>query len=325
MKDQIIEEFMVPTEDPGISIYLRNKRRPDTLLGIPDRTLLFVHGATYPSSVTFDFAAGGYSWMDTLVEAGFDCWLMDIRGYGRSDRPSEMSEPAEANGPIVHTDVAVADLAVMVDFILEKRNLEKVQLLGYSWGTLITGAYTARNNGKVERLALYGTSMLNSGASLIGSERPTSAYRYVDANSIKDRWEHGLTSIEIKDIIEPDWQQQWLAQAIASDPNSDDHEPPLLRAPTGVVDDKVCRWSQGIFQYDPAEIKVPTLIIVGEKDIETSPEGAITLYNQLVNTPHRRYTIVGKTTHSALIERRRDQLFRATQSFLEESFCSRNY
>ncbi|MEH6547694.1 MAG: hypothetical protein V7701_14755, partial [Sneathiella sp.] len=186
--------------------------------------------------------------------------------------------------------------------------------------TVITGAYTAKNNNKVERLAMYGTSMLNSGASLIGSDRPTSAYRYVDAKSIKDRWEHGLTAAEIDDIIEPDWQRQWLEQAVASDPNSCEFDPPLLRAPTGVVDDKVCRWSQGIFQYDPSEIKVPTLIIVGEKDIETSPEGAITLYRQLINTPHRRYTIVGKTTHSALLERRRDQLFRATQSFLEEDF-----
>ncbi|USG61953.1 alpha/beta hydrolase [Sneathiella marina] len=320
MKNQIVEEFMVPTDDSDISIYLRNKRRPDTLLGKPDRTLLFVHGATYPSSVTFDFVAGGYSWMDTLADAGFDCWLMDIRGYGRSDRPAEMSEPADANGPIVHTDVAVDDLALMVDFILAKRNIEKLQLIGYSWGTLITGAFTSMNNEKVERLALYGTSMLNSGASLIGSERPTSAYRYVDANSIKARWEHGLTAAEIDDIIEPDWQQRWLDEAITSDPNSANHDPPLLRAPTGVVDDKVCRWSQGVFQYDPAEVKVPTLIIVGEKDIETSPEGAITLYHKLVNTPHRRYTIVGNMTHSALIERRRDQLFRATQSFLEEDF-----
>lgn len=320
MKDQAIEEFMVPTEDPAISIYLRNKRRPDGLLGKPDRTLLFVHGATYPSSVTFDFAADGYSWMDTLAEAGFDCWLMDIRGYGSSSRPSEMSEPAEANGPIVHTDVAVADLAIMIDFILEKRNLKRLQLLGYSWGTLITGTYTAKNNEKIERLALFGTSMLSSGASLIGRNRPTSAYRHVDAKSIKERWEHGLTSAEIEDIIDPDWQQQWLDQVIASDPDSHGQEPPLLRAPTGVVDDKVRRWSQGIFQYDPVEIRVPTLIIVGEKDIETSPEGALTLYHRLVNAPHRRYTIIGKATHSAFIERRRDQLFRATQSFLEEDF-----
>ena len=67
MKNQIVEEFMVPSGDPEISIFLRNKRRTDTELGNPERTLLFVHGATYPSSVTFDFLAGGYSWMDSLA------------------------------------------------------------------------------------------------------------------------------------------------------------------------------------------------------------------------------------------------------------------
>ena len=320
MKDLIVEEFLVPSRDQELSIFLRNKRRADAVLGRPDRTLLFVHGATYTSSVTFDFVAGGYSWMDTLAKAGFDCWLMDIRGYGRSDRPAEMEQAAEANGPIVHTDVAVADLDTMIEYILAKRGLEKLQLLGYSWGTLITGAYTAKNNAKVERLALYGTSMLNSGASLIGSERPMMAYRYVDAQSIKARWEHELDPEEIEDIIEPRWQQQWLDEAVASDPKSNEHDPPMLRAPTGVVDDKVCRWSQGIFQYDPAEVRVPTLVIVGERDIETTPEGALSLYHKLINVPHRRYTIVGKATHSALLERRRDQLFRATQSFLEEEF-----
>ncbi|MCF8466546.1 MAG: alpha/beta hydrolase [Sneathiella sp.] len=320
MNNLIVEEFMVPSGDHDLRIFMRNKRRTDAKLGRPDRTLLFVHGATYPSSVTFDFVAGGYSWMDTLAQAGFDCWLMDIRGYGRSGRPAEMEQAADANGPIVHTDVAVADLDAMVEHILAKRGLEKLQLLGYSWGTLITGAYTAKNNNKVERLALYGTSMLNSGASLIGNDRPTAAYRLVDAQSIKIRWEHGLNPAEIADIIVADWQREWLDQAIASDPRSGEHNPPLLRAPTGVVDDKVSRWSRGFFQYDPAEITVPTLVIVGEKDIETTPEGALTVYHKLINTPHRRYTIIGKTTHSALLERRRDQLFRAAQSFLEEDF-----
>jgi pimeloyl-ACP methyl ester carboxylesterase len=320
VKNQIVEEFMVPSNDPEVSIYLRNKRHSKTEVGNPERTLLFVHGATYPSSVTFDFVAGGYSWMDSLARAGYDCWLMDLRGYGRSERPPEMAQAPEINGPIVHTDDAIADLARMMDYILAKRRMRKLQLIGYSWGTLITGAYTAKNNKKVDRLVLYGASKLNSGASLIGAERPKTAYRLVDAVSIKNRWEHGLTSNEIDDIIEPDWQREWLAQAIASDPDSNKHNPPQLRAPTGVVDDKVRRWSQGIFPYDPADIKVPTLIIVGEKDIETTPSGGLELYHELENTLHRRFTIIGKATHSALLERRRNQLFRATQSFLEESF-----
>ncbi|TNE41047.1 MAG: alpha/beta fold hydrolase [Alphaproteobacteria bacterium] len=320
MSDIVIEEEMVPTGEDGISIFLRNKRRASAPVGQAAKTLLFIHGATYPSSITFDFEADGYSWMDTLAEAGFDCWLMDIRGYGKSDRPKEMSEPAEANGPIVHTKVAVQDLSRMVDHILKKRALEKLQLIGYSWGTLISGAYTAQNPEKVERLVLYGTSMLNSRSSLIGSEKPKTAYRMVDADAVKARWEHGMSEEEIANVIHPDWQRDWLNAAIGSDPESSKHNPPRLRAPTGVVDDKVSRWSQGITEYDPADIRVPTLIIVGEKDIETTAKGALEVYHQITNAPHKRITILGHLTHSALLERRRDQLFRGVQSFLEEKF-----
>ena len=50
MNDLIVEEFMVPTGDQDLRIFMRNKRRADAILGNPAQTLLFVHGATYPSS-----------------------------------------------------------------------------------------------------------------------------------------------------------------------------------------------------------------------------------------------------------------------------------
>jgi len=320
MAELIVEEEMLSMGEGDLSVFVRNKRRADTTPGRADRTLLFVHGATYASTVTFDFAAGGTSWMDALAAAGFDCWLMDIRGYGRSDRPAEMSAPPDANGPIVHTGDAVADLGRVVDHILTRRGIEKLQLLGYSWGTLITGAYTAKNNDKVERLALYGTAMLSSGASLIGTEKPSTSYRLVTANAAKDRWEHGLSDQEIADIIDPDWQRAWLDAAIASDPRSGEYDPPQLRAPTGVLDDKISRWSKGIPAYDPSEISVPVLIAIGERDVETPPEGGMNVYRALTNAPHRQYSLIGRTTHSAFVERRREQLFDVVESFLSRDF-----
>lgn len=320
MADLIIKEEMLSMGDGDLSVFLRNKRRADAPTGRADRTVLFVHGATYTSTVTFDFPADGKSWMDFLAEAGFDCWLMDIRGYGRSERPPEMSVPAEENDPIVHTTDAIDDLGRVVDHILAHRNISSLQLLGYSWGTLITGAYTAAHNDKVERLALYGTSMLNSSASLIGTEKPQSSYRLVTAEAAKERWRHGLSPEQIDDIIEPDWQQAWLDAAIASDPEAGNHSPPQLRAPTGVVDDKVSRWAQGIAPYDPARITVPVLIAIGEHDIETPPEGGMNVYRMLTAAPHRQFTLIGRTTHSAFVERRRKQLFEIVETFLTRDF-----
>ncbi len=44
----VTEEMMVPS-DPGIEIYVRNKRPADMTAFRPERTLLYVHGATYPA------------------------------------------------------------------------------------------------------------------------------------------------------------------------------------------------------------------------------------------------------------------------------------
>ena len=84
---------MVPSRDPGIELFLRNKRPEGLNAFAPSRTLLFVHGATYPAHTAFDLPLGGVSWMDHIAARGFDVWCLDIRGYGRSTRPPEMARP----------------------------------------------------------------------------------------------------------------------------------------------------------------------------------------------------------------------------------------
>src|SRR5690349_13878786 len=91
----VMEEMMVPALDPGISIYVRNKRPADLAAFRPERTVLYVHGATYPASTSFDLPLDGVSWMDYLAARGYDVWLLDLRGYGRSTRPPEMAETPE--------------------------------------------------------------------------------------------------------------------------------------------------------------------------------------------------------------------------------------
>ena len=41
-----MEEFMVPSTDAGIQVYVRNKRPADMTQFRAERTVLFVHGAT---------------------------------------------------------------------------------------------------------------------------------------------------------------------------------------------------------------------------------------------------------------------------------------
>lgn len=58
------ESFRVPTHDPDITLYVRNKR-PAGMRAFPaEKILLYVHGATYPASTSFDLPLNGLSMMD---------------------------------------------------------------------------------------------------------------------------------------------------------------------------------------------------------------------------------------------------------------------
>src|SRR5438045_6076460 len=75
-----MEEMMVPASDSGIELYVRNKRPVDMASFRPERTVLFVHGSTYPSETAFDLALGGTSWMEHIAGRGYDVYLLDVRG-----------------------------------------------------------------------------------------------------------------------------------------------------------------------------------------------------------------------------------------------------
>jgi pimeloyl-ACP methyl ester carboxylesterase len=83
----VTEQFMIDAADPGIKLYIRNKRTEDLKQFSSEKTLLFVHGATQPSEATFDLPLEGLSWMDYIAQHGWDVYLIDVRGYGRSTRP----------------------------------------------------------------------------------------------------------------------------------------------------------------------------------------------------------------------------------------------
>ena len=81
-----VTDHRIASGRSGLSLLLRNRRSSTN-----GRPVLFVHGATYPSTVMFDYAIEGQSWMGRMAEEGFDAWCIDLLGYGGSDRPAEMS------------------------------------------------------------------------------------------------------------------------------------------------------------------------------------------------------------------------------------------
>ena len=55
----VTEEFMVPAKDPGLQLYVRNKRPEGMTQFSPEKTVVYVHGATYPSEIAFDLPLAG--------------------------------------------------------------------------------------------------------------------------------------------------------------------------------------------------------------------------------------------------------------------------
>ena len=317
----VMEEIMVPSSDPGIEIYVRNKRPAEMTSFRPERTLLYVHGATYPASTAFDLQLDGMSWMDYIAQRGYDVYLLDVRGYGKSNRPKEMSEKPEANGPIVRGETAVKDIGSAVDFILKRRNIAKLNLLGWSWGTTLMATYTTQNAAKVERLVLYAPQWIRTTPSLVqAGAGPTPAYRVVRRDQALGRWMTGVPDDKKADLIPAGWFDKWADATWATDPEGAKMNPPVLRAPNGVVQDGLDFYgaTPGKPYYDPAKITVPTLLIGAEWDRDTPPYMGQALVPLLVNAPGKRLVQLAEGTHTIIMEKNRLKLFEAVQAFLDE-------
>ncbi len=316
----VTEEMMVKTGDPGIEIYVRNKRPANMASFRPEQTVLYVHGATYPSETAFDLKLDGLSWMEYIASRGYDVWLLDLRGYGKSTRPPEMSAKPEENGPIVQGVTAVKDIGTAVDFILQKRNIPRLNLLGWSWGTTLMATYTTQNANKVERLVLYAPQWIRQTASLVqGGPGKLGAYRTVKRDQSKERWYTGVPEDKKAALIPAGWFDAWADATFATDPEGAKMSPPVLRAPNGVVQDGLDFYSAGKGYYDPAKITVPTLLVHAEWDKDTPPYMAQALFPLLVNSPGKRYVALAEGTHSIIMERNRMKLFEAVQAFLDEA------
>lgn len=232
------------SSDPGIEIYVRNKHPAGMTDFDAANTVLFVHGATYPAESAFDLPLDGASWMDLIAREGYDVYLLDIRGYGLSTRPPQMDAPASDNPPFATAAQAPVDIDAVVDFIRERRGIDRLVL--------------------------------------------------------------------------PGWFEAFMQAAQASDPIGAAQTPAVLRAPNGVIADTMRQAATGQMDWDPADIRVPVLLIVAEWDRDTPVEMARELFALMVNAPRKRYIELGEGTHMVIMEKNRMQLIDEVQLFLDE-------
>ena len=178
---------------------------------------------------------------------------------------------------------------------------------------------TIQNPGKVARLMLHAPSWVRTKPPLFNSEGPVPAYRLVSKQAARERWLTGVPEHKKAELIPTGWFEQWTDAMWATDPDSGKHNPPLLRAPNGTLADTREFWMNGKALYDPADISVPTLIVVGEWDNDTPPALAQTIFPLLINSPGKRLVQLAEGTHHMMFEKNRLELFKAVQAFLDEA------
>jgi pimeloyl-ACP methyl ester carboxylesterase len=310
----VSETFMIPALDPGIQLHVRNKYPAGGERFGPERIVLVVHGATFPSETTFDIDLPGGAWMDFLARRGFDAYCVDVRGYGRSTRPGVMEQPPQANPPFADTREAIRDISSAVEFILKRRGASGINLIGWSWGTTTMAGYAATNPAKVMKLVLYAPVWFP-----IKVPPVEGAYRISTRESARGFATAGIPKQRVQEISPPDWYDKWWAANLATDAVGASRTPPVVRSPNGVMKDLNEFWSAGKPTYDPAAIRAPTMLVVGEWDAITPPVLAQELFKQLTGAKQRRLVVLSEGSHLMAVEKNRMHLIREVQHFLEES------
>jgi pimeloyl-ACP methyl ester carboxylesterase len=324
------QDYHIDAVDPGIKLFVRTKSSGPDVRATNDNVVLFIHGATYPSTPDFDLSYKDYSWADWMVAKGYIVYMFDKRNYGFSTREKAMDEPAASNRPVSRSHLVIRDIGAVVDHIRKKHNIDKVSLIGWSWGATTAGFYTSLNSEKVRKLVLYAPAYalpmhtnLGPGSGLQNKRKPyefnyaMGAYRLGSKAGNDGRWDGEIPVTDKNEFREEGVRDAFALEALKTDPTSESRTPPALRAPNGVMEDSFMQ-STGRRIWNASSIYVPTLVIAGEFDTWSYPEDRELLMRDLTNAPAKRSVTIRNATHFVLFEKPRFEFFNAIHDFLRE-------
>ncbi|WP_245856190.1 alpha/beta hydrolase [Paenibacillus rigui] len=316
----VTEDFKIASDTPGIELLVRNKRLNSSESFSAERTILMVHGATYPFESLFDVELDGFSFLDFIASQGYDVYAVNVRGYGGSTRPPEMEQHSDHNPPLVRTETGVRDFGTAVDFILKRNNLSKINVFGMSWGGTVAGAYTSKNNNNVNKLVLVAPQWVSSRPIPLDPGGPIGSYRHVPAGHMKARWLNGAPEDKRDGLLPEGWFEKWVDATIASDPSSQTRTPPSIQATNGPIQDVREYWALGKKFYEPKDIMVPVLLVHAEWDVDVPIDSAKELFSEITEAPYKRWAEIGEGTHMVMLEKNRLQVFQVVQQFLDEEY-----
>lgn len=271
----------------NLKVYLWEKHHQDFRQTFKQtgNIVLLVHGRTWTGRPDFDLQIRDYSLMDFLARNGYDVWAIDIHGYGKSEKTDKDWSDTES---------AANDVGAAVDYIAKERGVEKISLLGWSWGTQVVGLYTMRHPEKVAKLILY---------AMAWKGRPERKSMPLPKEQYRINTEKAARSDFIEGQYEADVVEKYVKEALAAAPQS----------PNGSVVDGITKFP--ILQ--PEQIKAPTLVIYPEKDFLATKDETMEFFGKL-GTNYKSYAFLPDGGHAILLEKNYKKFQSVVLGFLNQ-------
>jgi pimeloyl-ACP methyl ester carboxylesterase len=309
-------------------IYVRERVAEGMKNPLPDRVVVFVHGAGTPAEVAFDVPTGDYSWMAYLAKAGFDVFSMDTTGYGRSARPAPMNDPCnlseeqqkqfvpklipapcKATYPGNLTTIASDwnDIDAVVEHVRKLRHVQKVSMVAWSLGGPRAGGYAAQHPGKVNRLVLlapaYGRDAASEAPAL---PRPGTVFNTQSRGEFDANWDR---QVGCENQFDPKVRDTVWAEMLASDPTGAKWGSGVRRAPSTTT------W--GFNKAMVGGMKTPTLMIAGAHDKQVPPDRVRAMYDD-IGSSDKVMIDLGCSSHNAMWEGNHLLMFNASLEWLKD-------
>src|SRR5882762_776582 len=307
-------DFLVP-EEGGIRIFVREVVTNEPAKDAP--AILLIHGARVPGVASFDLDVPGGSLAADLAGRRLVVYLMDVRGYGGSTRAKEMEEPAAGRAALVRSREAARDIGAVVDWIRERRRVEKVALCGWATGGQWAGYYASFYAEKVSALimlnSLYGGTsvhpLMGHGSDMEDAKHPgqfnsgaCGAYRLNDEKSLFGVWDRSIPGVRKGEWRDPAVARAYAAAALASDPTSSTRKPPSFRSPCGAMEDSFYL-ATGRQLWDASLITAPTLVLASERDFWSRSEDRELVHEHLVHAARVKVVVLKGATHFVHLDR----------------------
>ncbi|HEY4140703.1 MAG TPA: alpha/beta fold hydrolase [Pseudolabrys sp.] len=259
-------------------LFLWNKKIGDAAK--TNATILFVHGSSMGSQPTFDLQVPGepdYSVMDYFARRGYDCWCVDMEGYGRS------TKDRDNNAPIAQ---GAEDCFAAATYIQSLRGKKPMQVYGISSGALRAAVFAQNHPEMVSRLALDAMVWTGKGS-------PTLEQRAKRLDEWRSKNRRPISREFVQTIFtrdHPGSAEQKVVDAFAD---------AILKLDDSVPTGTYVDMCANLPVCDPAKIKSATIIMRGQWDGIAGEDDLIDFFKLLPN-PDKQFAIMPGISHASL-------------------------